>query len=82
MPWLIAASVPVEHGHTIICLGAADPEATGENHCSLPKTVICSASALNLSVNILLAASGAAGNFKPTSVSNTTRAALEHNTYT
>ena len=32
---LMAERVPVEHGQTTIFAGAAEPEATGENHSSI-----------------------------------------------
>ena len=49
-PIATADNVPVEQGQIIICLGAAEPEATGENHSSLPQTIICSGCAAKRSV--------------------------------
>ena len=40
VPLAMAETVPMEQGQTTICLGAAEPEATGENHSSLPQATI------------------------------------------
>ncbi len=39
-PLAMADTVPMEQGHTTICFGAAEPDATGENHASLPQATI------------------------------------------
>ena len=79
-PVAIADKVPVEQGHTTICFGAAEPDATGENHSSLPHAMIWPALASKRLVKKAATASGLLGNLRFSSVANTTLAADEIST--
>ena len=75
----MALTVPIEQGAITICLGAADPDATGENQSSRELSSIVPSAAAKRCSSQRAQASASVGQVSPSSVAITTRAASESN---